>query len=173
MRETLYEGRLIRLERLDGRWEIVRHADAVSVLARDEHGRVLGVWQERPAIGVRTWELPAGLIDEGETPEQAAARELAEETGLAGELRLVTRLYPSPGYCDELVYLFEAVALRSEPGASPDPGEELEVEWRDPVETWEAIAAGSLASSSPTVLGLRHALASPPDPSAPESEADR
>ncbi len=159
MRETIYQGRILRLEREDGRWEIVRHADAVAVLAQDEQGRVLGVWQPRRAIGARTWELPAGLIDEGEAPHQAAARELAEETSLAGELRLLTRFYTSPGFSDELVYLFEAHRLRPEHGVAADPGEELALEWRDPVDTWQAIASGHVATSGVTVLGLRHVLA--------------
>jgi len=159
VRETIYQGRIVRLELEDGRWEIVRHADAVAVLAQDEQGRVLGVWQRRPAIGTRTWELPAGLIDPDETPLQAAARELAEEASLAGELRLLTRFYTSPGFSDELVYLFEVRDLRAEHDATPDPSEDLELEWRDPTETWQAIAAGHVATSGVTVLGLRHVLA--------------
>jgi ADP-ribose pyrophosphatase len=159
VRELVFEGRILRLEIEDGRWEIVRHADAVAVLARDARGRVLGVWQDRPAIGARTWELPAGLIDEGETPAHAAARELAEETRLAGTLTPLTRFYVSPGFCDELVHLFAAHDLRPEHGASPDEGEVVEVEWRDPASTWHDIATGALATSGVTVLGLRHALA--------------
>lgn len=158
MREVLFEGRILRLEREDGRWEIVRHADAVAVLCHDATGRVLGVWQYRPAVEARTWELPAGLIDAGETPEQAAARELAEEAGLGGRLRSVTRFYPSPGFCDELVHLFEADALQPVSGHASDPDEVLELEWRDPLSTWRSIAEGEIVSSSVTVLGLAHAL---------------
>lgn len=159
MRELIFEGRILTLEVEDRRWEIVRHADAVAVLARDEHGRVLGVWQDRPAIGGRTWELPAGLIDAGEAPAEAAARELAEETGLAGTLSPLTRFYASPGFCDELVHLFEATDLRAQHGSTPDADERIEVEWRDPVRAWSEIAAGALETSGVTVVGLRHALA--------------
>ncbi len=157
MRESLYQGRIVRLELEDGRWEIVRHDDAVAILARDPQGCVLGVWQRRPAIGTRTWELPAGLIDPGETPVQAAARELAEEVGLEGELRLRTRFYASPGFCDELVYLFEAHDLRPVVAAG-DPEEELELEWREPAATYQAIADGAIATSGVTVIGLQLAL---------------
>ena len=158
MRETLYQGRIVRLEIEDGRWEIVRHDHAVAVLARDPQGRVLGVWQRRPAVGTRTWELPAGLIDPGETPVQAAARELAEEVGLQGDLRLRTRFYVSPGFCDELVYLFEAHDLHPVV-ATGDPEEELELEWREPAATYQAIADGAIATSGVTVIGLQLALA--------------
>ena len=76
---AVFQGRVVDLVVLDERWEVVRHAPAVAVLARDELGRVLGVVQRRPAVDARTWELPAGLIDPGETAHAAAARELAEE----------------------------------------------------------------------------------------------
>lgn len=154
MREVLYEGRILRLEREDGRWEIVRHADAVAVLCRDDEGRVLGVWQQRPAIAARSWEIPAGLIDAGETPLAAAERELAEEAGLGGRLRELTRFYPSPGFSDELVHLYAAEALVRVDGHERDADEVLELEWRDPAATWAAIADGTLASSSVTVLAL-------------------
>ena len=159
MRETLFEGRILRLEVEDGRWEIVRHADAVAVLARDERGRVLGVWQQRPAIAARTWELPAGLIDPGETPHEAARRELAEETGLTGDVAELCRFYVSPGFCDEQVHLFVASSLRRAQGATPDPGEAVEVAWRDPLEAWSELASGAVPTSGVTVLALRHVLA--------------
>ena len=159
MREVVYDGRILRLEREDGRWEIVRHADAVAVLCHDASGRVLGVWQRRPAVDATTWEIPAGLIDGDETPERAAARELAEEAGLGGRLRQVTRFYPSPGFCDELVHLFEADGLEAVAGHERDADEVLELEWREARTTWEAIARGEIVSSSVTVVALAYALA--------------
>jgi len=158
--ERIYDGRIVRLERLDGRWEVVRHADAVAVLCRDQRGRVAGVWQRRPAIDQRTWEIPAGLIDPGEAPATAAARELAEEVGISAELRPVARTFPSPGFSDELVHLFEAVTVTGRVSAERDPDESLEIEWRDPLATWQAIASGAIASSTVTLLALQLALAS-------------
>jgi 8-oxo-dGTP pyrophosphatase MutT (NUDIX family) len=144
---------------LDGLWEVVRHADAVAVLALDAEGRVLGVTQTRPAIGATTWELPAGLVDPGESPRAAAARELAEEAKLGGRLDEVIRLYASPGFTDELVYLFEASDLSAAEAPTSDPHEDVRVEWRDPLAAWHDAAAGRLATSGVTLLGLRHALA--------------
>ncbi|MDF1523684.1 MAG: NUDIX hydrolase [Trueperaceae bacterium] len=154
----IFQGRILDLVVLDDRWEVVRHADAVAVLARDATGRVLGVVQRRPAVAADTWELPAGLIDAGEGPVAAAARELAEEANLAGDLTLIAQAFVSPGFTDERVHLFEARALRPAAGALDD-GEELTVAWRDPGEAWAAALRGELTTSMVTLLGLRHALA--------------
>jgi 8-oxo-dGTP pyrophosphatase MutT (NUDIX family) len=154
----VFRGRILDLVVLDERWEVVRHADAVAVLAVDDDGRVLGVRQRRPAVDAETWELPAGLIDPGETPLQAAERELAEEAQLAGTLRPLARAYVSPGFTDECVHLFEARELRPTAGEL-DPGEELRLEWLDLDEAWAAGASGDLVTSMVTLLGLRHARA--------------
>lgn len=145
------------LEILDDRWEVARHASAVAVLVLRD-GMVLGVRQQRPAIGREAWELPAGLIDPGETPAQAAARELREEVQLCGRLEPLTRSYVSPGFTDEEVHLFIGHDLEPCEG-TPDASESLIVEWHDPRDAWRAIAEGRLATSAVTTLGLRHALA--------------
>lgn len=135
----------------------MEHAPAVVVLAL-EGERALGVSQYRPAIGRTTWELPAGLVDPDETPERAAARELAEETGLTGQVELVTRMFSSPGFTDEEIFLFRATELRPHE-AEPDPAEELTVTWQEVDAVWEAVQAGELATSAPTVAGLLYARA--------------
>jgi 8-oxo-dGTP pyrophosphatase MutT (NUDIX family) len=156
-RELLHKGRIVDLVRLDGRWEVAEHQASVAVLVL-EGRQVLGVRQERPAIGRRTWELPAGLIDPGESPEQAARRELAEEVGLGGRLELLTSMYTSPGFTDELLHLFEAHDL--EPAhAQADEDEELELAWLDVRSAWEGVRSGSIATSAPTLVGLAFALA--------------
>ena len=154
----VFRGRVVELVVLDERWEVVRHAEAVAVLAVDDRGRVLGVRQRRPAVGAITWELPAGLIDPGESPAVAAARELAEEAQLAATLVPLAVGYVSPGFTDERVHLFEASDLRPTEGR-PDDGEELHVEWLDLDAAWRAGASGELTTSMVTLLGLRHAVA--------------
>lgn len=156
-RDVLYQGKILTLTTLDDRWEVVEHADAVCILAL-RGDEVLGVRQRRPAIGRDTWELPAGLIEPGETPHDAAERELAEETQLSGILTLITQVYTSPGFCQEKIYLFEADELRAA-SARPDDGEEVAVEWRPLRQTWQEVARGELATSAPTALGLAVALA--------------
>jgi ADP-ribose pyrophosphatase len=155
-RKTLFEGKILQLDILDDKWEVVRHQAAVAILALKDH-KVLGVEQYRPAIGQRTWELPAGLIDEGESPLEAAQRELAEETQLTGKLELISQFYTSPGFTTEKLYLYRATDLTFADG-TPDEDEDLHITWRAAASLWEAIKTGKLASSSPSVLGLHVAL---------------
>jgi 8-oxo-dGDP phosphatase len=93
--------------------DVVENKGAVGVVAVDEVGRVVLVRQYRHAVRRRLWELPAGLRDaDGEPPVDTARRELAEEVGLAAERwSLLVTQHPSPGFCDELVYLYLAEGL--------------------------------------------------------------
>jgi 8-oxo-dGTP pyrophosphatase MutT (NUDIX family) len=157
VREEVFRGKIVTVAVLDGRWEVVEHPDAVAVLV--QRGRsVLGVVQQRPAIGTASWELPAGLIEPGESPEAAARRELAEEAQLGGRFSMISRAYASPGFSDELIWLYEVHEVVAAEG-TPDDGEVLHIEWRDALELWQAVARGEVATSAVSMLGLRHALA--------------
>lgn len=92
--------------------EVVRHRGAAAIMAVDEAGRGFFVRQFRYAVGQALLEVPAGKIDEGETPLCCAKRELSEECGVAAEKW--TELGPfvsSPGFCDEVIWLFLAENL--------------------------------------------------------------
>lgn len=159
MRQELFSGHILKLVLLDGKWEIVEHAPGVAVLIR--RGRqVLGVRQKRRAIGRETWEIPAGLVDAGEQPHEAAAREAAEEVQLGGRLELVARFHSSPGFTDEELFLYEMHDAKPVEG-QPDPGEDLVIEWRDAAEVWQQVLSGQLATSSLTALALKHVLDRP------------
>lgn len=90
--------------------DVVHHPGAVVVVPMLDERRVLVVCQYRAAIEGDLLELPAGKRDVGgEAPEATAARELREEVGrVAGRLDLLARFYNSPGFCDELSYLYLA-----------------------------------------------------------------
>ena len=93
--------------------EIVRHPGAAAVATLDEQGRVTLIRQYRHAVGGYLWEVPAGKLDPGETPATCAARELAEEVGLAArELEHLGSIVTCPGFCDEVIHLFVATGLR-------------------------------------------------------------
>jgi ADP-ribose diphosphatase len=127
---TVYDGTLlaVTLEEWDGHErEIVEHPGAVAVVAVDRNGTVTLVRQRREAVRKRLLELPAGTLEEDETPLECARRELEEETGLTGgDWRELAAFYTTPGFCRERMHLFLAQGV--EPGrARPEADEELEV----------------------------------------------
>lgn len=156
--KVVFDGHLVRLEVLDGKWEVVRHTDAVSVLLLNGAGEMLLVRQERRVLGVRTVEAPAGLIDGGETPEAAARRELREEAGLDADMELLTRFYSSPGFCDEQLYVFAATNPRDS-RLPMDDDEDIEVLWMPPQAVLDGLRDGTLVGSAPTVVAAQFALA--------------
>ena len=155
--ETIYDGHILKLERLDGRWEVIRHADAVALLVLNEQGEMLCVRQQRRAVDAVTLEVPAGLIDPGESPEQAARRELQEEAGFDADVTLLSRFYASPGFSNELLYLFRAENLR-ESRLPMDDDEDIEVVWHRPAEVLEGLRDGHLTGAATTVTAALFAL---------------
>jgi len=131
-----YEGRVVNIHEDEFRYadgstsvrEVVVHPGAVAMIAHDERVLYL-VRQPREAVGEdRLLELPAGKLDvQGESPLEAAKRELAEEIGKrATEWRELKRFYTSPGFTTEQVWLFLATDL-SDVEAEPDADERIEV----------------------------------------------
>ena len=120
--QDIYLGRVVALRADEvampggrtARREVVEHYGAVAVAALDEHSRLVLIDQYRHPLGHRLWELPAGLLDEpGETPREAAGRELAEEVGLAAtQWETLVDVAASPGFTDEVVRVFLARDLR-------------------------------------------------------------
>lgn len=127
MGKYVFRGRLIslRVEKAErGPREIVEHPGAAAVLALDTRGRILLVRQRREAAGKDLWEIPAGKLEPGEAPEEAARRELLEETGLsAKELVPLGAIYPTPGYSNEVIHLFWAREFKGEPEPSSEVAE--------------------------------------------------
>jgi ADP-ribose pyrophosphatase len=105
--------------------EMITHPGSVVVLPVLPDGRVLLIQQYRYAAREYLWELVAGRIDPGETPLQAAERELKEETGYsARSLRTFLEFFPTPGFLEEKMFLLLAEGLT--PGkASPEDDEKI------------------------------------------------
>lgn len=104
--------------------EVVERPDTVSVVAIDDNDDILLVRQYRYAAGQYTLEIPAGTIDPGETPEDAARRELREETGYdCGNLIRLITYFPSIGYSTEKMTVYLATDLVP----SPLKGDEAEI----------------------------------------------
>ncbi|BDP42560.1 DNA mismatch repair protein MutT [Deinococcus aetherius] len=155
--QVIYDGHIVRLELQGGKWEIVRHADAVAILALNDAGEMLFVRQRRRAVDAMTLEAPAGLIDDGESPEEAARRELQEEVGLDGDMTLLTRFYSSPGFCDEELYVLQARNLR-ESRLDPDEDEDLETVWMPPQAVLDGLRDGTFKGSASTVTAALFAV---------------
>jgi len=115
--KRIYSGGIaLRKDRfsLNGRMiekEIVEHPDSVGIVAVSG-GEVILVTQYRRTSGRVLLEIPAGKIEKGETPRQAAVREMAEEIGYSGKLEPLMKWYLAPGYSTELMHVFVATRLR-------------------------------------------------------------
>jgi ADP-ribose pyrophosphatase len=125
--ERLYTGRIVNLDAdtvrfpdgSTGRLEMLRHPGASAVVPfLDDPGepdpRVILLRQFRHAAEGFIWEVPAGRLDPGESPEACARRELQEETGMrARALERLTTIYTTPGFTDERIHLFLAQGLEA------------------------------------------------------------
>jgi len=108
---------------------VVRHRGSAVMMAVDERGRIMLVRQYRMPAGEELWELPAGKVDKGEKPLQAAKRELMEETGLrAKKWKKLVSFYPSPGYVEEMMTVYLATDL-TQGRAQPMEDERIQTRW--------------------------------------------
>lgn len=92
--------------------EVVRHPGAVCVIPVTDEGEVIFVNQFRYALDRVTLEVPAGKLEKGEDPMEAALRELSEETGVRAEhIEPLDALYTSPALIDEIIYMYIATGI--------------------------------------------------------------
>ncbi|PGZ99363.1 ADP-ribose pyrophosphatase [Bacillus pseudomycoides] len=119
--EPIFDGRIIKV-RVDevvlpngekSKREIVKHPGAVAIIAITDDEKIVLVEQYRKAMEKVLVEIPAGKLEQGEKPEATAIRELEEETGyICDNMELITSFYTSPGFADEIVYVYEATGLK-------------------------------------------------------------
>ncbi len=118
--EMIYQGRVFSLVRVHFRlpngkeptFDLVKHHGAVTIVPVDIHGNIWFVRQFRIGAEQDLLELPAGLLEEGETPESSAAREIQEEIGMApGKLTKLGEFYMVPGYSTEKLTAYLATEL--------------------------------------------------------------
>lgn len=133
---------------------------AVAVVAIDDERRVVLVRQYRPALDRAMWEIPAGMRDvPGEDPALTAARELAEETGLAAErLEPLGTHVSASGVTDSAVVLYLGTGLREVPADRHGPEERFMEVARVPLDEAVAMVDRGEITDGKTVIGLLQAL---------------
>ncbi|WP_199622989.1 NUDIX hydrolase [Paenibacillus alkalitolerans] len=132
--------------------EIVKHPGAVAVIAVVD-GKLLVVEQYRKPLERFQVEIPAGKLERGEDPADAAKRELREETGYSCEsVKLLHSIATSPGFADEVIHIYAADGLQSGE-AEPDEDEFLNVEALTMEEAERYVAEGRICDAK-TLLAL-------------------
>ena len=159
--EVLYQGKRFRVVRAvqqmpDGsqhQREIVAHPGAVAILPLDEQGRVCLIENYRVTAGRALYELPAGTLEPGEPPAEAARRELAEETGYRAErFDLLSQFFTSPGVLDERMYLYLATGLKQGSPAR-EAGEDIHNRLMPLSEAIDMVRQGRIEDAK-TLVGL-------------------
>jgi ADP-ribose pyrophosphatase len=158
--KRIYDGKIIRVrvdtvQLPDGKEscrEIVEHGGAVAIVPVEDD-KVYFVRQFRKPVEKVLLEIPAGRLEPGEDPEECARRELAEEIGYwPTELQQLSFFYSSPGFSNEVLYLYLARGLVKKQ-ADRDEGEFMKVETLSLPEALRRISAGEIEDGK-TITGL-------------------
>ncbi len=164
--EIVYEGRIMKLTRKQIRMingdttvrEIVEHPGSVGIVPLHNNGRIILLRQFRLATGSFIWEIPAGTLEKGESPDACAKRELEEETGFeCGSLELLFTCYLAPGYSTELMHLYLARDLE-QTKQHLEEDEVISIHEATPNEVLEMIAKGDVKDSK-TISAISFLLA--------------
>ncbi len=170
--ENVYKGKIFSIRhdqvRLpDGHvtyLDVIDHSGAVVIIPVDDENRMWFVRQYRYAVGEELLELPAGMVEAGEKPEDCAAREIREEIGMAAaELIHLGAFYLAPGYSTEYMHVFLARKLSPAPLARDDDEflnvETMPVEQAFSMGTSGAFRDGktyaALLMAAPSLIGFR------------------
>jgi ADP-ribose pyrophosphatase len=133
--ETIYDGRAFDVQKVTMRlpdnrevvYDLVKHPGAVTIVPVQD-GKIWFVRQYRVGCEQMLLELPAGTLEPGEDPLEAAARETREEIGMAaGKIQLIGDFFMAPGYSSEHLWIYLATELSADP-LSADDDEFLQVE---------------------------------------------
>jgi len=161
--EQVFKGKVFSVDRdrvqmPNGRTvtvDVVRHSKSVVIVPMPEPGKVILIRQYRYAVNAYLWELPAGSVDEGETPEAAARRECHEEIGLVPSTVVrLSAMLPTPGYCDEEMVFFRVSSLEeTDEQAHVDEDEDIEARTFDLREAREMVRRGEITDMK-TLVGL-------------------
>lgn len=139
---------------------VVLHSpDWVNVVPLTSDGQVVLIRQWRHGTGQVTLEIPGGMVDPGETPMEAGARELAEETGYqAGRMEPLGWVHPNPALFSNRCYTCLALDCVEAGPARPEETEQIEVVLEPLAQVPELIASGRISHSLVVTALLRYLL---------------
>lgn len=157
----IYQGKILTLRKDDVTLpdgspairEIIEHSGGACVVYAEQR-KVLFVKQYRYAYGECVLEIPAGKLNVGEDPKLAGIRELEEEAGICvNDAKLLFVAYPSPGYTNEKIYVYQAQdGVKT--ATHLDDGEFLDVVWIDEDRVWQMLKTGEIKDAK-TIIGLQ------------------
>lgn len=164
--QTIFKGRIITVKKdsvvlpdgSEAGREFIEHPGGVCVVPLTEKNEVLMVRQYRYPYKEVVLEIPAGKKDPGEDPFTTGKRELKEETGATAKTYIdLGELYPSPGYCGEIIWMYGAKDLDFGEN-NPDQDEFLEVERVPLVRAVEMIISGEIkdAKTQAAILKINY-----------------
>ena len=128
--------------------DVIHHNGGAAVLVMKDQ-KILLVSQYRYAVQSQLWELPAGKVEIGETPDVCAMRELEE---------LMSEFFTTPGFCSEKITVYEAKELRKvEHPRAMDEDEMIDTKWFTLAEIKTMLAEGKI-NDAKTLIALQQAL---------------
>jgi ADP-ribose pyrophosphatase len=166
---TLFTGLVVDIEQIDVMvgsrgwhpYQVVRHPGGAAALPLHEDGSVTLIRQLRPAVKMNMLEIPAGRLSPDEPPQECAARELLEETGLRAErLESLGIIHPSPGVFDEVIHLFLARGL-TQGEAEPEAYEEIEAVRMPLAKAMELVMNGEITDGKTIAALARTGMGQP------------
>lgn len=159
-KEFVYQGKILNLRKdkallpngIVADREMVEHIGGSAVLCVKD-GKVLLVKQYRYPYGEELWEIPAGKLNDGESPEETAVRELEEEGGIkAQKVVKMFDVYPTPAYTNEIIRIYRAEGL-TQTVQNLDDDEFLIREWIELDDVKKMIKDGVIKDSK-TLIAL-------------------
>lgn len=134
--------------RVNNEYYVLHYPDWINVIAETRDGMLIMEKQYRYALGVVSQEICAGVMEEGETPLEAAQRELQEETGFTGgQWEELMTLSPNPSTNDNLCHCFLARGVEKTTGQHLDPTEDLRVVLRSREEVFAMLTEGHIVQA--------------------------